>query len=202
MLDTPLFRGEGEAFEPMHRTVAEYLAGGALAKAVVRAAGQVALPLSRAEALITSADRAAPTELRGVYAWFAAHLARLGDEQGAAWLIERDPVTVLAYGDAAAFGTPVRRAILNGLDRNDPYFRASAVGISAVGGLAGEDLAGDFAAVLAGPAEDTHRLLTVYEALITGAPVQSLLPLLPLLRDIALDTARPEWQRHRAVAAH
>jgi hypothetical protein len=27
MLDTPLFRGEGETFEPMHRTIAEFLAG-------------------------------------------------------------------------------------------------------------------------------------------------------------------------------
>src|SRR5258705_5587780 len=30
MLDTPLFRGEGETFEPMHRTVAEFLAVKAL----------------------------------------------------------------------------------------------------------------------------------------------------------------------------
>lgn len=34
MLDTSLFRSEGEFFESMHRSVAEYLAGRALAKAV------------------------------------------------------------------------------------------------------------------------------------------------------------------------
>ena len=46
MLDTPLFRGEGEAFEPMHRAIAEYLAGEALAKRVVATAEKSALPLS------------------------------------------------------------------------------------------------------------------------------------------------------------
>lgn len=35
MLDSPLFRGEGEAFEPVHRTVAEFLARQSLAVAVV-----------------------------------------------------------------------------------------------------------------------------------------------------------------------
>src|SRR5216684_4150666 len=78
MLDTPLFRGEGEAFEPMHRTVAEYLAGDALAEAVLGTSGGTALPLLRAVALTTGTDGIPPTELRGVYAWFAAHLVTMG----------------------------------------------------------------------------------------------------------------------------
>jgi hypothetical protein len=48
MLDTPLFRGEGEAFEPMHRTIAEFLAGKALANAVMGTGGRSSLPSSRA----------------------------------------------------------------------------------------------------------------------------------------------------------
>lgn len=198
-LDTALFRGEGETFEPMHRTVAEYLAGQALAKAVAGTGGRSALPLSRAIALITGSDGAPPTELRGMYAWFATHLARLGDEGGALRLIEADAVSVLAYGDAAAFDTPARKAILVNLDRNDAYFRASEVGITAIGGLAGEDLADDFAAVLTGPPDGTHRLLTVYEALTNGQSVPSLRP---RLRAIALDAARPDWQRRRAAEAY
>jgi hypothetical protein len=83
MLDTPLFRGEGEAFEPMHRTIAEYLAGESLASAVVGKAGRAALPFSRAVAMITGSDGVPPTELRGLYAWFAAHLTKLGDKGGA-----------------------------------------------------------------------------------------------------------------------
>jgi hypothetical protein len=143
MLDTPLFRGDGEAFEPMHRSVAEFLAGEALGKAVVGMGGRSVLPLSRAVALITGTDGVAPTELRGVYAWFAAHLSRLEDVDGSLRLIEADAVTVLAYGDAAVFDTPARRAIFANLDRDDPHFRASEIGITAVGGLAGEDLADD-----------------------------------------------------------
>src|SRR5947207_7242341 len=123
MLDTPLFRGEGEAFEPMHRTIAEYLAGESLAKTVVGTAEKSALPLSRAIALITGEGGMPPTELRGVYAWFAAHLTKVGDHAGGLRLIENDAVSVLAYGDAAVFDTPARRAILANLSQGDPYFR-------------------------------------------------------------------------------
>lgn len=199
MLDTPLFRGEGEAFEPMHRTIAEFLAAEALAKAVIGTSGNAALPLSRASALVTSVDGMPPTELRGLYAWFAAHLTRLGDESGGLRLIEGDAFTVLAYGDAAVFSTPARRAILANLGRNDPYFRTSQIGVTAVGGLAGADLEDDFAAVLTGPPDGTHRLLVVFEVLTSGPPVLSLRP---LLRAIALDAGRPEWQRRRALEAH
>jgi hypothetical protein len=198
MLDTTLFRGEGEVFEPMHRTVAEFLAGQALARAVVGDGDRAALPLSRALALITGKDERPPTELRGLYAWLAAHLAVLGDEDGARRLIEADAVTVLAYGDAAVFAMPTRRSILANLDRSDPYFRASAVGVTAVGGLAGEDLASDFTAVLTGPSDGTHRLFAVLEALTHGRPVASIRP---FLRALALDPARPEVQRWRAAEA-
>lgn len=198
MLDTALFRGEGEAFEPMHRTVAEYLAGQALARAAVGTAGRAALPLSRAMALITGAGGGPPTELRGLYAWFAAHLAKLGDNTGVMRLIEVDAVTVLTYGDAAVFDTPARRSILTNLTRHDPYFRASEIGVTAVGGLAGEDLTGDFAAILTEPPDRTHRLMTVLEVLTSGPPVTALGP---LLRGIALDPARPEWHRWRAADA-
>jgi hypothetical protein len=53
MLDTTLFRGEGEAFEPMHRTVVEFLAGQELARAVIGSGDRAALPLSRVLAMIT-----------------------------------------------------------------------------------------------------------------------------------------------------
>jgi hypothetical protein len=199
MLDSSLFRGEGEEFEPMHRTVAEYLAGRALARAVRGSADRAAFPLLRAIAMITSADRVPPTEMRGVYAWFAAHLATLGEEDGARQLIESDAATVLMYGDAAVFCTPLRRAILNHLDRADPYFRAFDIaGDTAVGGLSGPDLTEDFADILEMPSDGTHRLLTVFEVLLSGPPIEALRP---RLWRIAVDPARPEWQRRRAADA-
>jgi hypothetical protein len=198
MLDTPLFKGEGEAFEPMHRTVAEYLGARALASAV-RGAVRPALPLDRALALITGHDGLPPTELRGLFAWFVAHLALAGDVETARRLMALDPVTVMSYGDAAVFKTPERRLLLAGLGRHDPYFKASEIGVTSVGGLAGEDLAGDFAAILNDASDGTHRLMTVFDALTTGRPVESLRP---LLRSMALDAARPEWQRRRAIEAY
>lgn len=197
MLDSALFRGEGEEFEPIHRTVAEFLGGRALARAVVGDANRAALPLGRARALINGPDGRAPTDLRGLYGWFAAHLAAIGQNGLARELAETDAVSVLVYGDAAAFDAETKRAILANLDRDDPYFRASEVGATAVGGLACEELAGDFAKALE-HGDGTHRMMTVYEVLTAGNPVMSLRP---LLRSIALDPARPEWQRTRAMSA-
>jgi hypothetical protein len=199
MLDTPLFRGEGEIFEPMHRTIAEFLAGKALAVAVRGSRSRPALSLDRALALVTGNDASPPTELRGLFAWFAAHLAVAGDANAALRLITADPVSVLSYGDAAVLETSARRALLNNLGQVDPYFRASEVGVTTVGGLAGEDLAADFTATLTDTADRTHRLLTVFEALTVGLPVLSLRP---LLRALVLDATRPEWQRSRAVDAY
>lgn len=197
MLDTPLFRGEGDAFEPMHRVVAEFLAARALADAVVGGKDRAALPLSRAVAMITGSDGRPPTELRGLYAWFAAHLAKAGDAASAKRLIEADAVTILAYGDAAIFRTSERRAILVNMDCDDPYFRSSDSGVTAFGGLAGEDLADDFRAILTGPI-NSQKFVTVLDALTIGRPVDSLRP---LLRDIALDSGREGWHRWRAADA-
>ncbi|MBA2400161.1 MAG: hypothetical protein H0V72_15950 [Bradyrhizobium sp.] len=199
MLDTPLFKGEGETFEPIHKTVAEFLAGKALADAVIGTPSKPAFPFARALALVTGADGRPPTELRGLFAWFAAHLAVAAEAGIAIQLIEADPLTILSYGDAAVFETPARRAILHSLGKDDPYFRASEVGVTAVGGLAGEDLAEDFAALLADKADGTHRLMTVFEALTSGRPIPSLRP---KLRAHALDVSRPEWQRRRAINAY
>lgn len=197
MLGSSLFRGEGEAFEPVHRTIAEFLAGRALARAVQGNAGEAAMPLGRALALLTGSDSRAPSDLRGLYAWFAAHLAALGEGNDACQLVEADAVSALVYGDAASFDTAGKRAMLGNLDRHDPYFRASEVGVTAVGGLASEELANDLRQAIE-VGDGTHRMMTVYEVLAAGRPVASLLP---TVRAITLDPARPEWQRTRAMTA-
>lgn len=198
MLDTGLFTGEGEEFEPLHRAIAEYLAGRALAKLVKGSVSRPGFPLTRTVAMITSDDGAPPSELRGLYAWFAAHLSRQGDCAAAVRLIEADAATVLFYGDAAAFGTEERRAILQHLDRHDPCFRAVESPDSVIGGLAQQDLAADFARVLNGSPTDfeSHRVSTVFDALASGKPIPELRS---LLYDIALDTTRSEWHRGRAA---
>ena len=197
-LDTALFKGEGQLFEPMHRTIAEYLAAETLARAVVSEPGLAALPLSRALAFVSGFDGRAPTELRGLFAWFAVHLLLLGDELGARRVAEADPTTVLGYGDAASLTTPIRRAIFENLASEDPFFRASDLGATYVASLAGEDLAEDFKEALNDRTSIDHRMITVTDALTSGEPVQSLRP---LLREIVLDGTRPGWQRVRAFHA-
>lgn len=200
MLDTGLFTGEGEEFAPLHRSIAEFLAGRALAKLVTGSPSRAAFPFTRAVALITSADGLPPSELRGLYAWFAAHLSRQGHSAAAIHLIEADAATVLLYGDAAAFATDERRAILQQLDRHDPYFRVVESPDSVIGALAQPDLAADFADVLKGSAEDyeSHRVSTVFDALNSGTPIRELRS---LLREIALNPKRAEWDRARAADA-
>jgi hypothetical protein len=197
-LDTALFRGEGEEFEPMHRTIAEFTAARALARAVSGEPGRAAFPLSRAMALITAPDGGPPTELRGLFAWFAAHLAKLGNRDGTLQLIEIDAPTVMSYGDAAVFDTPCRRAILRNLTKATPYFRSREGGSTSVGGLAGEDLAAEFEEILRAPIDGTQRLYNVLEVLASGAPVQSLKQ---LLRAMVLDPTHPGWVRRQATAA-
>lgn len=197
-IDTALFRGESHAFEPFHKTVAEFLAARYFARAITGTATRAAFPLRRALTFISGADRQAPGELRGLYAWFAAHLHRLGDRQAALRLIENDAATVLAYGDAAAFDTEGRRALLLNLDREDPYFLSSHQGTTVLGGLAGEDLVPDFVEILDRDIR-SHLQLTVLEALADGPPVAGIQS---KLSQVIRDAERPSWLRERAAEVH
>lgn len=197
-LDTPLFRGEGESFEFMHRTIAEFLAGQTLAIVVTANGPQARFPLRRAIALVTGNDGKPPTELRGAFAWFAAHLAQQGDHAGARQMAEIDACSLLTYSDAAAFNTDTRRALLHNLDRDDPYFRATEQGVTVLGGLIDEALIEDIIEILRAPPEESHLLLTVAESLASGQPIPALQP---YLKQFVLDTNHTGWQRKRILEA-
>ena len=197
-LDTALFRGEGESFEFMHRTIAEFLAGQALARAVSANGPQARFPLRRALALLTGNDHKPPTELRGIFAWFAAHLAQQSDYAGAQQLAEIDACSLLTYGDAAAFNTDTRRTLLRNLDRDDPYFRSTEQGITVLGGLLDETLIDDIIEILQNPPEESHLLPTVAESLASGQPIPALQP---HLRQFVLDQNLIGWQRKRVLEA-
>lgn len=65
-------------------------------------------------------------------------------------------------------------------------------------GLAGADLAADFNEILARGSDGTHQLVTVFEALTKGAPLEVLRS---TLWKIAIDPQQPGWQRERACDA-
>lgn len=200
-LDTALFRRDGDgAFLPMHRTIAEFLAGRALASAVAGSHEQPRLPLGRVVALMAPGGRP-PTDLRGVYAWTAIHLSQHGLHAEALQLIARDPVAVLVYGDAAALSEAERRMLWDRLAQDDPWFLANQRGDAvdtAIGGLAGNDLAGEFVAELRHSDGTSHRFLAVTEALRFGPPVTGVRP---VLYAIALDGQRADHERQLAAEA-
>ncbi|WP_419925832.1 NACHT domain-containing protein [Candidatus Poriferisocius sp.] len=106
-LKTTMFTGgDGQCLSPLHRHVAEYLAGRHLAKLVTDG-----LPASRVVALMTSpSDGRVVTPLRGLSAWLAAHSP--GARQ---LLIDADPVGVGLYGDIGIFSTGERESLLESL---------------------------------------------------------------------------------------
>ena len=106
-LATRLFGAVGErAFGPVHRLVAEFLAGRYLAALIRRG-----LPARRVVALMTSAsDGRVVTALRGLSAWLAAHPGEARRQ-----LIEADPVGVGIYGDISGFTTDDKEALLQSL---------------------------------------------------------------------------------------
>ena len=94
--------------EPVHRHIAEFLAGRYLAKRI----RDRLLPAARVTALFTAQDGGVVTPHRGLCAWLAAHSEQIRPE-----LIERDPVGVGLYGDVHAFSNDEKRLLLSALIR-------------------------------------------------------------------------------------
>ncbi len=106
-LRTRLFRLTSSGrFEPMHRQVAEFLAGRFLAGQVERRHVSPA----RLRALMTGGDGAPAPSLRGLAAWIAAHSPKARPS-----LIRDDPVGVASYGDASEFSREDQRRLLSSL---------------------------------------------------------------------------------------
>ena len=105
-LGTKLFRAQSTGrFAPVHRHIAEFLAGRFLAQLIDRRASADrrpgSLPAGRAIALLTGSDGGVVTPLRGLSAWLAAHSQHARRD-----LIDRDPVGVGLYGDLHRFRRP------------------------------------------------------------------------------------------------
>ncbi len=106
-LATRLFAPVGDrAFGPVHRLVAEFLAGRYLADLIRRG-----LPARRVVGLMVGgSDGRVVTVLRGLSAWLAAHPGKARRR-----LIETDPVGVGIYGDISGFTTDDKVALLQSL---------------------------------------------------------------------------------------
>ena len=118
VLDSRLFAqvpGADDRFKPIHRSIADFLGAGSLARMV-----EDELACDRLLAMMTI-DGGVPASLRGIHAWLAR------DPRLALRVIGTDPYGVLRYGDADALTVDQGRHLLRALrslkDTN-PYFRA------------------------------------------------------------------------------
>ena len=105
---TRLFRvvGQDGRFEPIHRQVAEYLAGRFLGRQVE----EQGLSPARVRALMASDDGVCAPSLRGLAAWIAVH-----SPTARPTLIGDDPIGVASYGDPTAFAREEQRRLVSSL---------------------------------------------------------------------------------------
>jgi hypothetical protein len=92
-LDTALFvpsSTNDQQLEPIHRSVAEYLAATWLSKQI----DEGAITFNRIKNILLGFDGKAVTGLRGLYGWLAQKCLK-----SQSWLIKNDPVTVVLYSD-------------------------------------------------------------------------------------------------------
>jgi hypothetical protein len=159
---------------PRHRSIAEYLAGQAVAQRL-----RQGLPLGRVLALMQGGDGGIVEPLRGLLGWLAVHDAHDREQ-----LIRLDPLGVVLNGDVASFAITDKRVLLEALRdqaRRNPWFRNGQWVSYPFAPLASPDMADVLAQVLADHStEDSHQALVecVLDALNHGKPLPQLRALL------------------------
>jgi hypothetical protein len=169
-----LFTYDGGLAYPRHRTIAEYLAGQALAKCI-----EGGLPLGRAKALMQGIDGFPVEPLRGLWAWLAFHhpLSR-------SQLVEIDPLGVVLNSDVASFSTDERLAVLHSLRRmgqKDPWFLNAVWVTHPFGPLAMPGLQQEISSILqteSGSTTEGSFVNCLFDALRHGEPLPTLVPTL------------------------
>lgn len=206
MLGTPLFDGT-HLMQPMHPSLAEFLAGRALAQRVTQSqSGQPALSHRRARALLLGAKQRPPKPLRGLHAWYTAHLSQMlgthhPDQYFVKQLIDNDPVGVLTLGDVAALSSEARRHLLQKLRQDDPQFLndlgREEINTVCVGLLAHDDMVTELSNALLDEPGQSHLIPAVLWALRSKPVEQMRQP----LRDFILNENQPLGFRVDAVDA-
>ena len=178
-LSTHLFKAEVAEgrFTPIHRHLAEFLAGRYLARLIGDG-----LPALRVLALITGEDGIVVTEHRSLSAWLAVHCRTARGH-----LIERDPVGVALYGDIRAFLVGEKRELLASLHREASRLDLAYGTASAFGPLATPATEKEFREVLLDPRRDVaHQQLVAFILCVLehAAPLPNLAnALLGIVRD-------------------
>ena len=192
IVGTKLFNDLSEGhFAPIHRQVAEFLAGRYLANLIHQG-----LSLRRVLALMTGFDGSIVTELRGLAAWLAAH-----SKPSRAEIIPRDPLGTMLYGDIRDWSADEKVLLLEHLKRKsqeNPSFVREMGLDERCGEMATENMALEIRKRLENPARDDawqSFVSIVVQMLRDGDPLPGIHQ---LLLDIARDGSR--WPRIRRTA--
>lgn len=145
-----------DLFQPVHRTIAEFLAAEFLADRI-----RNGLPVTRVLALMCAPDGAPVSALRGLFAWLMCHLGADAEP-----LVVRDPYAVATYGDGACLPPAVQNAIWSALAKAlDPWFLASEEERGAFNGLANKSTRPALLSILTDPNASSHLIVACLEAI-------------------------------------
>lgn len=187
--------------EPVHRHIAEFLAGSYLARQIedVNGIGQdrtsrKGLPAARVVALITGQDGGVVTAHRGLSAWLAAH-----SEPARRALINRDPIGVGLYGDIVSFSPAEKCSLLHAVCREARQLDGLGYGGAAVfAPISCQALEAEIRARLKAKPESCNEQISVgflLRVLRHGAPLVS------LVKAITAILHGTEWRREVRCAA-
>ena len=182
VLHTRVFESNDDGIAPVHRHVAEFLAGRHLSNLII----EKGLSKRRLLALVTGGDGRTVSALRGLGAWLGVHCEDVRDE-----LLERDPLGTVLYGDVREFSVDEKRRLLARLEADaerDPRVFAAMHDLDTRwGDLATENMGGTFRKILTVKERNQGQqtvALAVLQSLKRGAAIPQLTPmLLDIVRD-------------------
>ena len=180
-LYTKVFHVAGGLVTPIHRHIAEFLAGRYLAALI-----EDSLPVRRILALLLGEDGRTVSGLRGLASWLAAHSGTARRD-----IIDSDPLGTILYGDVERFSVDEKRRLLDLLQQDaesDPRVLGAMHDLdSRWEGLATPDMEDAFREVLTSTEGTEGRqavTFAVLHALERGGMIPGLGPMLPdLVRD-------------------
>jgi hypothetical protein len=180
---------EADRFEPIHRTIAEFLAAEDLSKRIANG-----LPIDRVMALICGVDGRPVSSLRGLFAWLMCKLGHLAEGY-----VERDPYGVATYGDASVLPPNAQCTIWAGLrELRDPWFLTNEDDRGSFRDLANLNTAQIIHELLQDSATGVHLKIAVLEAIANSTENVGLDA---IIRDMVLEKHDNTWLRSTALRA-
>lgn len=180
---------EVDRFEPIHRTISEFLAAEDLALRISNG-----LPIDRVMALICGGDGKPISSLRGLFAWLMCKLGLLAEDY-----VDRDPYGVATYGDTSVLPPTAQKAIWAGMrGLRDPWFLSNEDDRGSFSDLANPNTADIILALLQDQGTGAHLKIAVLEAIANSSETAEFMQ---TLRDMVLDKHNSNWMRRTALKA-